>query len=116
VDVTSPEALVHLLSERLAEDGDPTRPVSLSELLNHHLSYPFVRARLGLAGKGEYDVAVLNLLADPTRLVVDPAIATAARRELATPEPALGFSAPLADRQLRVPPGGVSDERGSTVA
>jgi len=110
MEVTSPEALARLLSERLAEGGDPFRPVPLSELLNHHLSYPYVRATLDLAGKGEYDVAVLNLLTDPTRLDVDPAVLAAAKRELATPEPALGFSGPLADRVLRIRTGGVPEE------
>jgi len=110
MELTSPEALARLLSVRLAEGGDPFRSIPLSEFLNHHLSYPYVRAALGLAGKGEYDVAVLRLLTDPTRLEVDPAVSAAAQGELATPEPALGFSGPLADRLLRIRAGGPREE------
>ena len=108
--MTSPEALALLLSERLAGGGDPSRSVPLSEFLNDYLPYSYVRATLGLAGKGEYDVAVLHLLTDPSQLDVDPAVAAAAKRELATPEPALGFSAPLADRLLRLRAGGAPEE------
>lgn len=102
--VTSPETLARLLSDRLAESGDPSRAVTLSEFLNQHLAYPLVRAALGLADKGEYDLAVLHLLSDQDRLQVDPVIAAAATRELATPEPALTFSALLSDHPLSLRP------------
>lgn len=100
--VTSPDRLARLLHDRLAEAGDPGRAVTLARLLDTHLSYATVRAALGMAGKGEYDVALLGLLIDRSLLQVDPAVEAAARRELEGTEPGLGFAPALADRLLRL--------------
>lgn len=100
--VTSPDRLARLLHDRLAEAGDPGRAVTLARLLDTHLSYPVARAALGMAGKGEYDVALLGLLVDRSLLQVDPAVEAAARRELEGTEPGLGFAGALADRLLRL--------------
>jgi predicted RNA-binding Zn-ribbon protein involved in translation (DUF1610 family) len=102
--VTSPQSLARLLSDRLAAAGDPMRSVTLRQLLENHLAYARVRTELQMAGKGEYDVAILGLLADPTLLAVDPALEAAARRELDNPEPALAFAEALAERVLRLNP------------
>lgn len=102
--VISPQTLALLLHDRLADGGDPSRAVTLSRFLDSHLSYAVVRAALGLAGKGEYDVAVLGLLADRTLLQVDPAVEAGARRELESAEPGLGFATALSDRLLRLRP------------
>jgi len=105
VRVTSPERLACLLSDRLAERGDRGRAITLAQLLEDVLAYPGVRSELGLAGKGEYDLAMLGLLTHRSLLQVDPAVAAAARRELESPEPGLGFSDDFADRLLRLRPG-----------
>lgn len=105
MQVASPHVLARLLRERLAANGDPSRAVTLARLLDVYLSYAVVRRSLGLAGKGEYDVAILGLLVDRTLLQVDPAVEAAARRELEGPEPDLAFSAALSDRLVRLRPG-----------
>ncbi|MDH3733463.1 MAG: zinc ribbon domain-containing protein [Gemmatimonadota bacterium] len=100
--VASPNSLARLLQEQLAAQGDPSRAVTLSQLLEVHLSYAVVRGALGLAGKGEYDVALLGLLVDRSLLQVDPAVEAAAKRELEKAEPGLAFAGALADRLLRL--------------
>jgi hypothetical protein len=100
--VTSSKTLARLLFDRLAESGDPTRAVTLAQLLDDHLAYARVRPAFQLAGKGEYDVAILGLLADRTVLQADPALEAAARRELEAPEPGLTFAGALAERLLRL--------------
>ena len=100
--VTSPQTLARLLFDRLAETGDPKRAVTLAQLLDDHLAYARVRPELQLAGKGEYDVGILGLLADRTLLQADPALEAAARRELEGPEPGLTFAEALAERLLRL--------------
>ncbi|MFV1985634.1 MAG: zinc-ribbon domain-containing protein [Gemmatimonadota bacterium] len=100
--VTPPQTLARLLSERLAAAGDPMRAVTLQRLLEDHLAYSRVRPELQMTGKGEYDVAILRLLADRTLLQVDPAVAAAARRELESPEPELAFADVLAERLVRL--------------
>ncbi len=102
MNVTSPQILARLLSDRLATAGDPARSVTLRQLLEDHLAYAGIRAELQMAGKGEYDVAILGLLADRTLLAADPALEAAARRELENPEPVLGFAEALAERVLRL--------------
>lgn len=103
--VASPDALARLLSRRLAERGDPGRAITLEQLLEDVLGYAAVRRELGLAGKGEYDVAMLGLLTDRSLLQVDPAVAAAAREELESPEPGLEFSKAFAEHLLRLRPG-----------
>ncbi|MDX1394225.1 MAG: zinc ribbon domain-containing protein [Gemmatimonadota bacterium] len=100
--VTSPRTLARLLLDRLTTAGDPGRALTLAQLLDDHLAYSRVRSELGLAGKGEYDVAILGLLADRTLLQADPALEAAARRELESPEPALAFADALSERLLRL--------------
>lgn len=112
--VTSPHTLARLLYERLAEGGDPKRAVTLAQLLDDHLAYSRVRPGLQLAGKGEYDVAVLGLLADRSLLQADPALEAAARRELEGPEPGLTFAGALAERLLRLRDPGLEPSGGKT--
>lgn len=100
--VASPATLARLLHERLSEDGDPTRSITLEALLNTVLPYSVARALLGLAGKGEYDVAMLGLLGSPALVQGDPAISEAVERELRLPEPGLAFEADLGDCLLRL--------------
>lgn len=113
--VASPEALARLLFRRLAERGDPGRAITLEQLLEDVLGYAAVRRELGLAGKGEYDVAMLGLLTHRSLLQVDPAVAAAAREELGSPEPGLEFSKAFAEHLLRLRPGSMppSPESGA---
>jgi predicted RNA-binding Zn-ribbon protein involved in translation (DUF1610 family) len=114
--VASPETLARLLSRRLAERGDPGRAITLEQLLEDVLDYAAVRGELGLAGKGEYDVAMLGLLTHRSLLQVDPAVAAAARRELESPEPGLGFSKTFSDHLLRLRPGSAPERSESDVS
>lgn len=114
--ITSPETLARLLADRLAERGDPGRAITLAQLLEDVLSYPGVRSELGLAGKGEYDMAMLGLLTHRSLLQVDPAVAAAARRELESPEPGLGFSDDFAEHLLRLRPGRIPSPSAAALA
>lgn len=100
--VASAAALARLLAERLAAGGDAGRAVTVSDLLERILPYPLVRERLALAGKGEYDVAILRLLSDRTLLQLDPALHDAAAKELERPEPGLRALGKLSDSLLRL--------------
>ncbi len=100
--IASVEVVARLLSERLSESGAPGRAVTVSQLLERVLPYALVRERLGLAGKAEYDLAVLRLLSDRVLLQVDPALQEAAARELDEPEPGLRAIEKLADSLLRL--------------
>jgi len=100
--VASPAALAGLLRSRLAETGDPLRVVTLSELLLSILPYPVARAALDLAGKAEYDLAMLGFLRRGDLVQVDPAVVAAVEREAESPEPSLAFAAGLGDSVLRL--------------
>lgn len=100
--IASAEALARLLAERLAESGEPGRAITVAQLVEHVLPYPLVRERLGLAGKAEYDLAVLRLLTDRVLLQLDPALHEAAAKELDQPEPDLRPLEKLSESLLRV--------------
>lgn len=100
--IASAEALARLLAERLAETGEPGRAVTVAQLVEGVLPYPLVRERLGLAGKAEYDVALLRLLSDRVLLQLDPALHEAATRELEQPEPDLRPIEKLSESLLRM--------------
>ncbi|MCG8468140.1 MAG: hypothetical protein MJB57_08005 [Gemmatimonadetes bacterium] len=100
--VASPAALARLLHARLAETGDPARPLTLSDLLESVLPYPIVRGALALAGKAEYDLALLGFLRRADLVEVDPAVVAAVEGQAEAPEPNLGFAGHLADSVLRL--------------
>lgn len=100
--VASPAALAGLLQARLAETGDPRRVVTLSELLVSILPYPIARGALDLAGKGEYDLALLGFLRRGDLVQVDPAVVAAVEQETENPEPSLDFASSLGDSLLRL--------------
>ena len=100
--IASAEALARLLTERLAESGDPGRAVTVAQLMARILPYALVRERLGLAGKAEYDLALLKLLTDRVLLQLDPALHEAAAKELDQPEPDLRPIEKLSESLLRV--------------
>jgi len=100
--IASAEALARLLAERLAASGEPGRAVTVAQLVERILPYPLVRERLGLAGKAEYDLAVLRLLTDRVLLQLDPALHEAATKELEQPEPDLRPLEKLSESLLRV--------------
>lgn len=85
--------LARLLARRLRErDGPAAAPVTVAELRRELLPYPRVREPVGLASKAEYDLAMLDLLAEPAALAIeDPELAEAVERERGAAEPGLGF-------------------------
>lgn len=85
--------LARLLARRLRErDRPPAAPVTVAELRRELLPYPRVREPAGLASKAEYDLAMLDLLAEPAALAIeDPELAEAVERERSAAEPGLGF-------------------------
>lgn len=96
--------LARLLAERLEEEGERAgAALTLRELLGRYVPYEVARGPLELAAKSEYDLLVLEFLAD-RRLVVlrDPAAGEAARQELETPEPTLAPLEEHADVLLRL--------------
>jgi hypothetical protein len=100
--LVSPGALASLIVRRLEEAGEGSGLTTLSALLAEVVPYGVVRTRLGLAGKAEYDLAVIALLTNRELMQVDPAILEAAERALESPEPTLDFVPRLADALLRV--------------
>lgn len=100
--VASSTTLARLLRSRLMEGGDPCRAITLVSLIERNLPYAHVRSEAGLAGKAEYDLALLAFLARRDLVQVDPVVVEAVERELELPEPGLGFVAGLEDRLLRL--------------
>lgn len=95
-----------LLLRRLAEEGMAQEiPISVAELHRRLLPYPLCRDRLGFAGKAEYDIGFLQLLADRESLhVAEGALVEAVRRELGSPEPGLALLQRFAASEIRVRP------------
>ena len=100
------ESMAGLLAHRLAESGQ-TAAISVAELYRVHIPYHECRDRLGLASKGEYDVALLNLLCDPDLIRIDDDLVRAVERELASPEPGLAVLKNFAAARLEVRAGPV---------
>ncbi len=100
--LASPEALADLLRERLAAEEVPPGDITLSDLLDRHLPYAGVRTALDLAGKAEYDLAVLRLLVCEELVTVDPRLRKAVEAQLAAPEPGLRFPDALKGARVRL--------------
>lgn len=100
----STERMARLLARRLEEEGERTgAEVSVEELLDRYVPYGAARQSLELTTKSEYDLLVLEFLADRRLTVLgDPEVAEAAARELETPEPGLGPLEEHADVTLRL--------------
>ncbi|MFO7586660.1 MAG: zinc ribbon domain-containing protein [Gemmatimonadota bacterium] len=96
-------ALYDLLMRRLEETGVPPEAgIGVAELHRRLIPYSLCRESLALATKAEYDLALLRLLADESRIrVPELALREAVRRELETPEPALGILHRFAASEVR---------------
>ncbi len=83
--------MARLLARRLEEEGERAgAEISLEELLERWVPYGVARSSLDLTTKSEYDLLVLEFLADGRLTVLgDSAVAEAAAEELETPEPGL---------------------------
>ncbi|MGD8496097.1 MAG: zinc ribbon domain-containing protein [Gemmatimonadales bacterium] len=98
------EGLATLLRRRMADEQVGTSdPIAVAELHKRLLPYHVCRDRLGYATKAEYDLALLQLLADDRRLAVsEPALREAVRAEIRHPEPGLAFLHRFAASEVRV--------------
>lgn len=96
--------MARLLAERLEAAGERAgAEVSVEELLERWVPYGVARSTLDLTTKAEYDLLVLEFLADGRLTVLgEPAVAEAATEELDTPEPGLGPLEEHADVGLRL--------------
>lgn len=96
--------MARLLADRLEEEGESAgAEVSVGALLEEWVPYGVARSSLDLTTKSEYDLLVLEFLADRGLTVLgDPALAEAAGEELETPEPGLGALEEHADVTLRL--------------
>jgi hypothetical protein len=95
--------LAGLLTARLAEEGRaPDAPVTVASLTKTLLPYRRCREALGVASKGEYDVALLRFMRDGDVLALDPELAEAVDGELANPEPGLAFLRNFAAAKIAV--------------
>lgn len=103
----SVSALAELLARRLDEAGrSGDAVVSVAELHRTLLPYHVCRGSLGYATKAEYDLELLELLADESCLVpAEREFRAAVRDERSSPEPGLGFLKNFAAAQLRIQPG-----------
>ncbi len=98
------ERLGRLLIRRLGEGGRLEGDVvSVAEFHRQLLPYHVCRAELELTTKAEYDVLLLDLLAESSLLrVEEPSLAAAISRERASPEPRLAFLQRFAASRLRL--------------
>lgn len=98
--------LARLLAARLDDrEGPADAAITVAELRRELLPYPRCRQAAGLASKAEYDLALLDLLAEPDALEVDdPDLAEAVERERSAAEPGLGFLEGFAASRLRPGP------------
>lgn len=96
--------MARLLARRLEEEGERAgAEVSLEELLERWVPYGVARSSLDLTTKSEFDLLVLEFLADGRLTVLgDPSVAEAAADELETPEPGLEPLEEHADVSLRL--------------
>lgn len=98
------ESLGRLLVARLEAVWETGRPITVQDLVDTLIPYPHVRSALGLTMKGEYDLGILRLLRDGEHLSVDAELAQAVERELAMPEPGLGFLSDVTRTGVEVRP------------
>lgn len=96
--------MARLLAERLEEEGEPAgAEISVGELLERYVPYEVARRSLELTTKSEYDLMVLEFLADERLTALgDPEVAEAAGEELETPEPDLDPLEEHGDATLRL--------------
>lgn len=95
--------LSRLLARRLAEEGrEPGAPVTVAALCKTLLPYNACRDTLGVASKGEYDVALLRFMRTGGVLSLDRELAKAVDSELANPEPGLAFLRNFAAAKIAV--------------
>lgn len=110
------EGLYALLWRRMAaERVGPDDPLAVAELHKRLLPYHTCRDSLGYATKAEYDVALLRLLADESRVAVtEPALREAVRAEIRQPEPGLAFLHRFAASEIRLKEAPPRREPGGT--
>lgn len=93
-----------LLARRL-EEAEVSREdgLSVEDLHRQHLPYHVCRRELGLATKAEYDMLMLELIAESGYLSSDePRLVTAVRKERTSPEPGLAFLRHFAASRLEL--------------
>jgi hypothetical protein len=109
---TTGNPLAALLASRLAEQGrEPGAPVTVAALCKTLLPYRACRDALGVASKGEYDVALLRFMHGGDVLSLDQELTKAVEGELANPEPGLAFLKNFAAAKVAVDIGPDSLER-----
>lgn len=98
--------LARLLLRRLRErEAAPEAGLTVGELHRELLPYPRCREAAGLASKAEYDLAMLELLAEPALLSAeDPELVEAVEEERASMEPELGLLEAFSEVTLRPGP------------
>jgi hypothetical protein len=96
--------LGRLLTRRLEEsEFSAADGVSVDDLHRRLLPYHLCRSELGLTTKAEYDILMLELIAESGYLRTDePLLATAVRQERASPEPGLAFLQRFAASRLQL--------------
>ena len=101
---TNVQRLGRLLSRRLDEAGvSPDDGISVEELHRRFLPYHLCRSELGLTTKAEYDLLVLDLIAESGYVAVgEPRLMAAVRKERASPEPGISFLRRFASARLRL--------------
>ncbi len=101
---TEVQRLARLLTRRLEEtDLSAADGVSVDDLHRRLLPYHLCRSELGLTTKAEYDLVMLDLIAESGYVRTDEPLLTAAvNRELASPEPGLAFLQRFAASRLRL--------------
>lgn len=101
---TDMQRLGRLLARRLEEAGVSREDgVSVDDLHRSILPYHLCRAELGLATKAEYDLLLLELIAESGFVKTDePRLVTAVRKERASPEPGLAFLRHFAASRLEL--------------
>lgn len=106
--------LARLLLRRLRErEAAPEAGLTVGELHRELLPYPRCREAAGLASKAEYDLAMLELLAEPALLSAeDPELVEAVEEERASMEPELGLLEAFSEVTLR--PGPALEVRAAT--
>lgn len=99
-----PIRLARLLAERLDEEDERVgAALTVGELLDRYVPYEVARGSLELATKSEYDLVVLEFLADRRLIVLrDPVVGEVATEELETPEPGLASLRDHRDVALRL--------------
>lgn len=98
------ERLFKLLRKRMAlESVGPDQAVTVAELHRQLLPYHACRDELRFATKAEYDLEMLALLSDRSRMALsEPALVEAVAKETEQAEPGLGFLQRFAASEITV--------------